>query len=164
MRITLAAWYVLAEERLAEKIWNCCLIDVSGERREYYWDWLEQSRSALPFLNAALIHVRVRLDNAVPRVGLRLVYRHSIMIDWGFLGCCSSIWHAPQQHILSFSKFIGILKWDYWKENSHKKHYRNIWKETARWEKATSLMTMDFTAAQLITSDYDMSHKYFPKG
>ena len=164
MRTTCAAWYVLAEQRLTEKIRNYCLIDVSGERKEYYWGWLEQSCFALPFLNAALIHVQARLDNAVLRVGLRLVRRCSMMIGWVFWGCCSSIWHAPQQHILSFSEFIGILRWDYWKENSHKNITETSGKRLLDEKRATSLMAMDFTAAQLITSDYDMSHKYFPKG
>lgn len=164
MRTTSAAWYVLAEQRLTETIWNCCLIDGSGERRDYYWYSFEQSWSALPFLNAALIHVQVHLDNVLLRVGLRLVCKQNMMIGWVFWGCCSSIWHAPQQHILSFSEFIWILKWHYWKENAHKNITETSGKRLLDERRATSLMTMDFTATQLITSDYDMSHKYFPKG
>lgn len=151
-RMTSAAWYVLAEQMLAEKIWNSCLIDVSGERWDYYWDWLEHSWSALPFLNAALIHVWVCLDNAVLRVSPRLVYKHSMMVGWVFWGRCSSVWHAPQQHTLSFFEFIWILKGDYWTENSHKNITETSGKRLLDEKRATSLMTMDFTAAQLRTS------------
>ena len=160
--MTSAAWDVLAEQRLTEKIWNCCLTEVSGERTEYYWDRLEQAWFAL-LLNAALIHVWVHLDNAVLRVGPRLVCRQSMMFGWVFWGCCSSIWHALQQHILRFSEFIWILKWDYWKENSLKNIIETSGKRLLDEKRATSIMTMDFTAAQLITSDYDRSHRYFPK-